>query len=140
MPLKYSSPRLLPHRVQVLLRKHSYGKKLSFAAKWNIRDISRNRIRTLVGFFGVALSAALVFTAFGANELLGSVGDWQYSELNTANYMVMFSYDTAPDVVYDYARQFDGQMVMSLSTELFSADFTGKLNSVRSGIYCEYFV
>ena len=72
--------------------------------------------------FGVALSAALVFTAFGANELLGSVGDWQYSELNTANYMVMFSYDTAPDVVYDYARQFDGQMVMSLSTELFSGD------------------
>ena len=97
-------------------------KKLSFAAKWNIRDISRNRIRTLVGFFGIALSAALVFTAFGANELLGSVGDWQYSELNTANYMVMFSYDTAPDVVYDYARQFDGQMVMSLSTELFSGD------------------
>lgn len=93
-------------------------RKLGFAAKWNLRDMNRNRMRTIGGFLGVTLCAALLLTAFGANELVRSEENWQYNELTPSEYTVMFSPEAKISTVYEYTRQFHGQMVMRLSTDI----------------------
>ena len=53
------------------------------------------------------------------SELIDSVQNWQYNELNPAEYTIMFEPGTRYGVVYDYAKQFQGQMIMSLQTEVY---------------------
>lgn len=102
------------------LEKTPLWKRLSFATRWNMRDINRNRMRTIAGFTGVVLCTVLTLTAFGANELEQSIEDWEFGELTPANYTVGFSGDAGYGTVYDYAMQYKGQMVQSFDTELIS--------------------
>ena len=88
-------------------------KRMSFASKWNTRDINRNRLRTLAALIGITLCSSLLFTAFGTNELVNNIEFWQYSELTPARNTITFSPGTDRDTVYEYTREFSGQMVMS---------------------------
>ena len=102
-------------------------KKLSFATRWNLRDINRNRLRTLGGLAGILLCSILLLTAFGANELMKFTETWDFEELTPADYVVGFAQDAGLDTVYDYAKQFKGQMVEIWEAEIFGDD--------RSAVY-----
>ena len=95
---------------------------LDFASRWNLRDVNRNKMRTVAGLFGVLLCSAMLVVAFGANEFFQSVDDWIYGELTPAAYSVGFAGGTDYDTVYDYARMYNGQMVEQLETEVSSGD------------------
>lgn len=102
-----------------LLEKNRIWKKLSFATRWNIRDINRNRLRTLAAIIGITLCSQLTLTAFGANELWKRTESWEYNELTPALYTIGFSSDTDYETVTDYAHRYNGQMVMSMQTEIY---------------------
>ena len=101
------------------LEKSKIWKTLSFASRWNIRDINRNRVRTLAAIVGITICSQLTLTAFGANELWKKTESWEYNELNPALYTIGFSSDTGYETVYDYACRYSGQMVMSMQTEIY---------------------
>ena len=101
------------------LEKTPMWKHLSFASKWNIRDINRNRLRTIASILGITLTAALMFTSFGANELIHKAEDWGFDELTPARYTISFFSGTDYGTVYDYAREYSGQMVDSREAELY---------------------
>lgn len=94
---------------------------LSFATKWNVRDISRNRLRTVMGILGVTLCSALMLASFGYNESLGNGGEWEYSELKPAAYQITVSDEANAATAYDYAKQYDGQLVMNQEVEMKTA-------------------
>ena len=100
------------------LEKTPIWKMFSFASRWNLRDINRNRMRTIGGFLGVTLCSLLLFLAFGANELLQSSERWEYDELTVADYTVNFAGGTDYGTVYDYACQYRGQMVENTEAEV----------------------
>ena len=108
-----------------LLEKTPLWSKMNFATRWNLRDVNRNRLRTIAAVLGVLQCAMLLYTAFGVNELNKSVENWEYSELSPANYTVTFSAGTDYGTVYDYARQYSGQMVQSAPADLISGDDSG---------------
>ena len=101
------------------LEKTPLWKHFSFATKWNIRDINRNRVRTVASILGIMLTAALMFTSFGANELNHAAEDWGFYELTPAGYNINFSPGTGYGTVYDYAREYRGQMVEVKEAELY---------------------
>ena len=100
------------------LEKTPVWKLLDFATRWNYRDINRNRMRTAAGILGVMVCTMLSFTAFGANELSNFGEIWEYDELTPAGYTVGFGEGTSYGTVYDYARQFNGQMVENREGEV----------------------
>ena len=118
-----------------LLEKTPIWNFLSFATKWNARDISRNRIRTVLGILGVMLCSGLMLTSFGYNEALKNGGQWQYSELEPAAYQITISDEANAATAYDYARQYDGQLVMNQEVEMKSeeVDRMYKLVAVGAG-------
>ena len=99
--------------------------KLSFASRWNIRDINRNRVRTLAGIVGVMLCTALMLTAFGMDELNKGVENWKYLRLTPANFEIGFTAGTDYNTVYDYSRRFRGQMVEKVQTDVTKGDEIG---------------
>ena len=52
------------------ITKKGFFKKLSFASKWNLRDILRNKIRTFMGIIGVTGCAMLIVFAVGMLDSL----------------------------------------------------------------------
>ncbi len=102
-----------------LLEKTPGWNMLSFASRWNLRDINRNRLRTVAGFIGVTLCSALLVVAFGANELFNTASQWEYNELTPAEFSVGFTENTDYSTVYDYAQMYHGQMVEQKQAEVF---------------------
>ncbi len=104
------------------LEKTPIWKRLSFATKWNIREIYRNRVRTAAGVLGITLTSGLMLTSFGANDLFKRAENWEYCELNPASYVITFERGTDYGTVYDYSRKYNGQMLEEKEAELISGD------------------
>lgn len=108
-----------------IIEKTFFWNRLSFASRWNIRDINRNRIRTLAGIVGVTLCTALMLTAFGMDELNKGVVEWQYSRLTPSNFQIGFAPETDYGTVYEYSRMYKGQMVEKFQTDITQDDKRG---------------
>ncbi len=93
-------------------------KKLDFATRWNLRDVNNNRMRTVTGILGVVMCSSLMLAAFGSDELSHTGEYWEYHELTPANYTIGFTGDADYGTVYDYARQYRGQMVQTDQVEI----------------------
>ena len=103
-------------------------KKLSFATRWNLRDININKGRSAMGIAGVALGSSLLMASFGIMECFSMQEDWIYKRLRPAEYTINLSGDSEYIRAYDYARKFDGQMVMTSDIEVSKGTNSRMLN------------
>ena len=74
--------------------------KLSLSTKWNIRDVSRSKGRTLAAVVGIAGCTMLVVTAFGMYDSLKSYVSWEFGIINNFEYKLNLSADCT-DEQYD---------------------------------------
>ena len=72
-------------------------KKLSFSSKWNVRDILRNKMRTITGIVGVASCAMLIVCAFGMLDSMNYFVDLQFEELYNFDYKITLKEDISKD-------------------------------------------
>ncbi len=100
------------------LEKTFIWKKLSFASRWNLRDININKGRSVMGIIGVALCSSLLMASFGAMEIFSVQEDWIFKKLKPAQYTISLASDSGFSQAYDYARKYDGQMVMVTDAEI----------------------
>ena len=63
--------------------------KLKFASKWNIRDIMRNKMRTIMGIAGVTGSCMLIVCALGMLDSMNYFVDLQFSGLYNFKYKLV---------------------------------------------------
>ena len=66
-------------------------KKASVSTKWNIRDIGRNKGRSLMAIVGVVGCTMLLVCAFGMLDTMNSYLEWEFDELNAFKYRVSLS-------------------------------------------------
>lgn len=100
------------------LEKTFIWKKLSFASRWNLRDMNINKGRTIMGMVGVALCSSLLMASFGAMEIFSMQEDWIFNKLKPAEYTISLASDSSFSEAYDHARRYDGQMVMIADVEI----------------------
>ena len=67
--------------------------RLSFGAKWNIRDVARSKARTLMAVVGIAGCTMLVVTAFGMLDSLKAYVSWEFQTINNFEYKLSLSSD-----------------------------------------------
>lgn len=113
---------------------------LSFSTRWNLRDISRNKVRSLMAIIGIMGCAMLMSAALGVNDTNYAMFDAVYGEQLTARNKVNFSGNTDYGCAYDYARQYDGQMIQEGRVELASANAkrNGVITVLDEGNFCYY--
>ena len=61
-------------------------KNLSFSSKWNIRDMLRNKTRTIMGVVGVASSCMLIVCALGMLNSMNYFIDLQFEKIYNFDY------------------------------------------------------
>lgn len=56
---------------------------LSFASRWNLRDLMRNPLRGFMTLLGVCGCSALLFSAMGLSATMTHLSEWNYRTLET---------------------------------------------------------
>ena len=97
-------------------------KMLAFGTRWNIRDVRKNKLRTLLSVFGVMVCSMLIFAAVGFYECMEEQVDWMYDDLILANSKISFEDSDGYGTVSDYAKEYHGQMVQFDNVTIYTKD------------------
>lgn len=95
-----------------------FWKKLSFTSQYNLRDISRAKLRSFMCVIGTAVGMLLMIYAVGCNELLGSMIEINFNRVTVGEYQIKFSEDAKTETVDDMAEELDGEVVMVNQVEV----------------------
>ena len=115
--LKPPAPKKIRHSG---LEKSRLWLHLDFSTQWNIRDVLRNKLRSLMGILGVMGCAMLLICGFGCFDSINGLLDKMYGELMTASNKILLASDAGSDYAYDLAVKYKGQMIMETSVEFVS--------------------
>ncbi|MBR4168201.1 MAG: ABC transporter permease [Lachnospiraceae bacterium] len=132
--LKPPAPKKVRHSA---IEKSRLWLKLDFSTQWNLRDVFRNKMRSMMGILGVVGCAMLLICGFGCFDSIGGLVDKMYGELMTARNKIMLSADAGYDYAYDLAASYRGQMIEETSVELISktAKKSGSATIIDKGNY-----
>lgn len=95
-----------------------FWKKLSFISQYNLRDISRAKLRSFMCVIGTAVGMLLMIYVVGCNELLGSMIEINFNRVTVGEYQIKFSEDAKTENVDDMAEELDGEVVMMNQVEV----------------------
>ncbi|MCR4923226.1 MAG: ABC transporter permease, partial [Lachnospiraceae bacterium] len=100
-----------------LIEKSRLWLLLGFSAQWNLRDILRNKLRTLMGIIGVLGCTMLIFAAGACLDTVEFMTKWMYGELNTSKYSIVMNDGVNYSATEEYERKYKGQAVETLGCE-----------------------
>ena len=101
-----------------IFEKLPFWEKLSFATQYNLRDISRARLRTFMGVVGTAVGMLLMLYGVGCNKLVDIMSDINFNKVAPAEYQVKLSEDTKLDDADALADELNGELVMTDAVEI----------------------
>lgn len=114
-------------------------KKLSFATKWNIRDILRNKTRTFMGVVGITGCSLLIVVSMGMIDSFDEFIDMQFTKLYNFDYKLTLSQNITKDEYDKLLKKYDKSSA-SLGIEIKKDDerITTTANVMDSGNYIRF--
>lgn len=108
-------PKVLKQR---LLERTHLWLSLGFNVQWNLRDVFRNKIRSIMGIVGVLACTALLVCAFGMKYSLNDVIKWQYSDINQFTTKLALADDATTEQVQNILNKTNGEALMEGAVEI----------------------
>lgn len=105
-------------------------KKLNFATKWNIRDILRNKIRTITGIVGIAGCSTLIVCALGMLNSMNYFIKLQFDVLDNFKYKLTLKSDITHDALTELKNTYGDNSSSTLTIEIKDTDDNRKTNSL----------
>ncbi len=135
--LRPASPKVMK---QTFLERSSLWMRLDFATQWNLRDILRNKVRTLMGIIGVAGCAMLIFAALSCLDTVAFITTWMYGELNTSRIQIVMKAGSPLSLTSEYAAKYKGQMIETAPAEFEKNGVkkTGSVTAYDNGNYLHF--
>ena len=94
-----------------IFEKLPFWNKLNFNARYNLRDISRSKMRAVMGVFGTCVGMMLMNLGLGAYDTLDYVRNWYFSDLQNYQYQVLFADSCTPEEAEKISEENDGELV-----------------------------
>lgn len=96
-----------------IFEKLPFWNKLGFKAQYNLRDISRSKLRAFMGVIGTATGMLFMVYAVGCFDLVDYMMDWNFGKIQ--KYQTQITFDGSIDPVEaDRIRdELDGELIMS---------------------------
>lgn len=111
-----------------LLEKFGCWKYLGFSNQWNLRDMLRNKARSLMVIVGIAGCLGLLLCAFGLKDSLDDFVVWQFRDLNHYKTQWKLEDTISSDQLQDLLARVDGEQMMEVAIEIQANDIR------RSGV------
>jgi len=93
-------------------------KNMSFASKWNIRDILRNKMRTIMGIAGITGCCMLLVCAFGMLDTMNNFIDTQFKKLYNFDYKLTLKNGYSNERFEELTREYGDSTSQSLGIEI----------------------
>ena len=113
--LRPRAPRVSKHS---FMERTAIWTKLGFNAQWNLRDSTRNKVRSAMAIIGVLGCTALLVCAFGMNDSMKTLKEWQYEDINKFDSKLMLEEAASDEQVENVISSVDGQKLMESSAEI----------------------
>lgn len=97
-------------------------KNLSFASKWNIRDILRNKFRTVTGIIGIVGCSTLIICALGMLNSMNYFIKLQFDELYNFDYKLTLREDISNEAVNKLIKDYGDNSSETLMIEIKNGD------------------
>ena len=97
-------------------------KNLSFTSKWNIRDILRNKFRTVTGIIGIVGCSTLIICALGMLNSMNYFIKLQFDELYNFDYKLTLKEDISSDAVNKIIKDYGDNSSETLMIEVKNDD------------------
>ena len=85
--------------------------KLSFNARYNLRDVSRSKLRAVMGVFGTMMGMIVMLLGLGAYDTVDYVKEWYFSDIQNYSYQVLFKDGTTAEQAEELRAQIDGELI-----------------------------
>jgi putative ABC transport system permease protein len=95
-----------------------FWEKLSFSARYNLRDISRGKMRAFMSIAGTAFGMLLIVYGAGCNGLLAEMEAIVFDKTTPAQYQIKLAEDADADEVKKLASSLDGELIMTSALEV----------------------
>ena len=92
--------------------------RLSFHTQYNLRDLSRSKLRALMSIVGVLFGTMLMVGSLACFTTVDKTVDWNFDKLIAYQYQVQFADDITPKRAGEYAADYDGELLMTSAIEL----------------------
>lgn len=124
--LRPKAPKSVRHG---LLERTALWQKFGFNTQWNMRDVSRNRIRSVMTIIGVLGCTALLVCAFGMNDAMKDLKIWKYNDIDQFQSKLTVDAKTSKQQIQNVVQSSNGQRIMEESVEIKANDVekTGSL-------------
>ncbi len=103
---------------RTLLEKLPFWKKLGFSTQYNLRDISRYKIRAVMAVFGTMMGMVLLTGTFSALTMLNSVFSWTFEKIQNFEYEAMLTEDVRLSDMDSLCEKLSGELVMRTGIEI----------------------
>ncbi len=115
-------------------------KNASVSTKWNLRDIIRNKGRSITAIVGVMGCTMLLVCAFGMLDSMNGYLDWEFNKINNFSYKITLKEDYTEEELNDLTSKYGNNTSQTLGIEIKNGDKkeTNILNINNAPEYLKY--
>ncbi len=100
----------------------SFAKRFSVGVRWNLRDIGRNKGRTITGIVGIVGCTMLIVCAFGMRDTIQFFIKWQFEDLYNFEYKLDLESTISDEAYKSLTDKYGDATSMTLAVEAFDVD------------------
>ncbi len=105
-------------------------KNMSFSTKWNIRDMLRNKARTITGIIGIAACTMLIVCSLGMLNSINHFIDLQFNKIYNFAYKLSIKSDINNSTLEDLINKYGNATSQSLYIEIKDKDGNRESNNI----------
>ena len=105
-------------------------KKMSFNTKWNIRDIFRNKARTITGIVGITACAMLIVCSLGMLDSMNYFIDLQFNRIFNFEYKLSLKSDISTENLKELTDKYGDNTSQSIYIEIKDNDGNIESNNI----------
>lgn len=105
-------------------------KNMSFSTKWNIRDMVRNKARTITGIIGIAACAMLIVCSLGMLNSINHFIDLQFNKIYNFDYKLSIKSDISNSSYENLTNKYGNNTSQSLYIEIKDKDGNRESNNI----------
>lgn len=115
---------------QSALEKFPLWNRLSFSSRYNLRDMGRNKTRTIMGFAGTFCCMMLLICGFACKaDFQSAVTDWYLDKLMGTGTFITLDSSATLNETEKIASEVDGELIMSDAIEIKAGEDSEKISS-----------
>jgi len=103
---------------RTLFEKLPFWGKLGFSSQYNLRDISRGKLRTFMGIFGTAAGMMIMVAALASITTIKDASSWTFDKIQNFKNEIDFSEDILIAQAEEYQTLYGGELIQASRIEI----------------------